>query len=96
MYFTIFFVYITELFPLSTRALGFGIGSSAGAIASTSSQVVMPFFQQNNVNPMTLLSLLSVLTIFFIYKLPETLNVPLADEIYEQVPLSEKIDAKSY
>ena len=88
MYFTVFFVYITEVFPLSTRALGFGIGSSAGAIASTSSQVIMPFFQQHDFNPMILLTFMSLATIFFIQRLPETLNIPLADEIHEQTQIS--------
>ena len=88
MYFTVFFVYITEIFPLSTRALGFGIGSSAGAIASTSSQVIMPIFQQNNFNPMTLLTFFSLISLYFINRLPETLNVPLADEIHEQYQIS--------
>lgn len=83
LYFTFFFVYITELFPLSTRALGFGIASSAGAIASTTSQVIMPFFQQHNIDPMILLTFLALLCLVFVRLLPETLDVPLRDDVQE-------------
>lgn len=70
MYFAIFFLYCTELYPLPARALGFGIGSSAGALASTSSQVVMPLIQQHGWNPMILLTLMSFSCIFLVKFLP--------------------------
>ena len=66
---------------MPARALGFGIGSSAGAIASTSSQIVMPFIEQNGWNPMILLTLMSFSCVFLVRLLPETLNMPLEEEI---------------
>ena len=39
-YFSIFFLYVTEIFPLRARGLGFGIASAAGAIASSSGQFI--------------------------------------------------------
>lgn len=68
VYFAIFFIYVPELFPASARALGFGIASSAGAISSTSSQIVLPYFQQKGYNPMiifTLMALISMMTLKF-------------------------------
>lgn len=70
MYFSIFFLYCTELYPLPARAMGFGIGSAAGSIASTSGQVVMPMIQQMGWNPMILLTFMAVSCIFLVRFLP--------------------------
>lgn len=82
-YYTIFFIYVPELYPQSARAIGFGVGSAFGALSSASSQVVLPFFQQKGDNPMILLTLMAVAAHYVLKGLPETLDVPLEEEIEE-------------
>jgi hypothetical protein len=38
------YIYMVELYPARSRALGGGIASAAGTIASTSSPVVLGYF----------------------------------------------------
>ena len=82
-YYTIFFIYVPELYPQSARAIGFGVGSAFGALSSASSQVVLPFFQQKGYNPMILFTLLGAASYYLVQMLPETLNAPLEEEIEE-------------
>lgn len=42
-YFALFFLYVTELYPLRARGMGFGIGSAVGAIGSSSAPVILGF-----------------------------------------------------
>ena len=41
-YFSVFFIYLVEIYPMRARGLGFGMASAFGAIGSTSSFFVFP------------------------------------------------------
>lgn len=76
-YFSIFFLYVTELFPLRARGMGFGVGSAAGAIASSSGGVILTAMQSNGIAPTIFFVLCGVLAIAVLLFLPETMNKPL-------------------
>ena len=82
-YFSLFFLYVTELFPLRARGMGFGIGSAAGAIASSSGNIILSSLSENSINPQIFFCLCAILAIATLFFLPETMNMPLTDEIEE-------------
>jgi MFS family permease len=62
-YFSIFFLFVNELYPLRARGLGFGIGSAAGAVGTMSGNVVIGYFYENSINPQILNLLLAIIAI---------------------------------
>ena len=80
-YFSVFFLYVTELYPLRARGIGFGIGSAAGAIASSSGNAIIFGLADNGITPMIFFTLVGILAIATLFFLPETHNKPLVDEI---------------
>lgn len=82
-YFSIFFLYATELFPLRARGIGFGVGSAAGAIASSSGGPILSTLVDNSISPMIFFTLCGIIGAAVLFFLPETHNKPLEDEIEE-------------
>ena len=78
-YFAVFFLYVTEIFPLRARGLGFGIASAAGAIASSSGQFIFTELEDKQINPMIFFAVFSLLSIIVLSFMNETLNQPLQD-----------------
>ena len=63
--------------------MGFGIASSAGAIASSSGMFIFSEFEDKQINPMYLFAVFSLISMIVMFFMKETLNQPLADEIQE-------------
>lgn len=80
----VFFLYITEIFPLPLRGTGFGMVSLGGAIASTGSQFILTTLADKKHNPMVLFAILSATTCMYLYPLPETLGRKLQEHIPEE------------
>ena len=76
-------MYITEIFPLRARGLGFGIASAVGAIASSSGQFVLSEMEEKGINPMISLTICAVLPAYLLTFLNETHKKPLETEIEE-------------
>ena len=76
-YFAVFYLYITELFPLPLRGLGFGISSIFGALGHISSQFILSSITQTDLNPMIIFAVISAAGCGAIKFLPETLNKKL-------------------
>lgn len=76
-YFSVFFLFVTEIYPLPLRGIGFGMSSAFGALASISSQFVLSSISKTKINPMIIFSGVSVIGLIIISRLPETLNKKL-------------------
>ena len=55
----------------------------------------MPYLQQNDINPMILLTVFALLGALMVRNLPETLNIPLMDEIHDEPDIDDKIVSKN-
>ena len=76
-YFSIFFLYVTEIFPLRARGLGFGIASAFGAVASASAQFIFSEMEERGINSMIFLTIAAILPMIVLTFLDETHNKPL-------------------
>ncbi len=63
--------------------MGFGIGSAAGSVGSSTIPLVIQSMVSQKLNIYTLFTGCGLLGIIFIVFLPETLNKPLTNEIEE-------------
>jgi hypothetical protein len=63
MIFSIFIVYTCELYPSRARALGNGMVSAAGTIASTISPLFLGFLSRKKINVMIIFTLLGIIAI---------------------------------
>ena len=83
-YYSILFLYITELYPLRARGQGFGVASSIGAISSsTGSIIIVNVFDDNGINHYIFFTFVALLAISALVFLDETKNKPLKNEIVE-------------
>ena len=82
-YFGIFFLYVSETYPLRSRGLGLGFASSIGAVASSSGQFILNELEDRQISPMLLFTVLCICAILTLNFMEETLNIPLKDEIEE-------------
>ena len=73
-YFAIIFLFIAEIFPLPLRGTGLGMVSMGGAMASTSSQYILPYLESKQINPMVMFTVFSMIGAISICFLPETLG----------------------
>lgn len=83
-YFSVFFLYITELFPLPLRGIGFGTSSVFSALGNASAQFILSSTAQTNLNPMIIFALVSGIGVTSIIFLPETLDKKLEETIEEE------------
>lgn len=82
-FWSIFYVYIAEMYPTRVRSLGFGWSSAMGTIGSSLSPYIILFSEDLGVNtwiPPGIIGCISVISLFF---LTETYGKPLQDEIEE-------------
>ena len=84
-FWSIFYVYIAELFPTKVRSLAFGWASAVGTTGSTLAPYII-YFSKNLVHIDTWLlpGAIGLLTSVFLFKLPETFNKPSQDFIEEE------------
>lgn len=76
-YFSVFFLFLTEIYPLPVRGIGFGMTSVFGALASISSQFILTSISKTKINPMIIFTFISVIGILALFQLPETLHKTL-------------------
>jgi uncharacterized membrane-anchored protein YitT (DUF2179 family) len=50
-YYCVLFLFVNELFPASTRGIGFGVASAFGAASTTSCNIILTTLQQNGLSP---------------------------------------------
>lgn len=77
------YIYMVELFPARSRAMGGGVASSVGTVASSLSPIILGVFQRKGINQNILFALLALLAVGVSTLMPETLGVPLREEIVE-------------
>jgi MFS family permease len=82
-FWSIFYVYVAELYPTQTRSLGYGWTSVMGMIGSTLSPFVTTISSSIGINSWFPPALLGLVSTLFIAKLPETFGLPLKDIIEE-------------
>lgn len=68
---------------MRVRGQGFGVGSAIGAVGSSTTSIIYGAMLQGNVNVMIFPTICSVAAILVLFFLPETKDLPLADEIEE-------------
>ena len=83
LFFTTFFLYVTEIFPQRARGQGLGIVSAAGALASSSGQFIFRQLEDRLINPMILFTIFCFFSLITLNFMPETHEKPLEDEIKE-------------
>ena len=84
-FWSIFYVYIAELYPTEIRSLGFGWTSVVGQIGSTISPFIKVISMSIGVNSWFPTAFFGGIAWCFIFCLPETFGVPLRDEIVERM-----------
>ena len=84
-FWSIFYVYVAELYPTQTRSLGYGWTSVMGMIGSTLSPFITLISSYIGVNSWFPPAIIGLFCCLFIYKLPETFGKPLKDIIDELV-----------
>ncbi len=80
-FWSIFYVYVAELYPTEVRSLGFGWTSVVGMLGSTVSPFVKQIAQLANLNSWFPPALFGFIGVVFACCLPETLGLPLKDVI---------------
>lgn len=80
-FWSIFYVFVAELYPTQIRSLGYGWTSVMGMIGSTLSPFVTTFSSSIGVNSWFPPGILGLISCLFIVKLPETFAKPLKDII---------------
>jgi len=84
-YYSIFFVYLAEMYPTEIRSLGLGWVCLMGVIGSAISPFVSTFSEMLHMNSWFLPAILGGFGWIFIFCLPETLGQPLKDVIVERI-----------
>lgn len=84
-FWSIFYVYVAELFPTQIRSLGYGWTSVMGMIGSTLSPFVTTISKSVGMNNWLPPAILGFLSVLFVSKLPETFGQSLKDVIEEQL-----------
>lgn len=77
LYFIVMYIYMVELYPIRSRAMGGGIASSVGTLASSLSPIILGIFERKDLNPNILFAILAFLSVGVSTFLPETLGQPL-------------------
>jgi hypothetical protein len=80
-FWSIFYVYIAELFPTKVRSLAFGWASAVGTTGSTLSPYIIFFSKLLHINAWLLPGAIGLLTSLLLIKLPETFGKPSQDFI---------------
>lgn len=83
-FWSIFYVYIAELFPTKVRSLAFGWASAVGTTGSTLSPYIIYFSKSLHIDSWILPGAIGLLTVPLLMKLPETFNKPSEDFIEEE------------
>jgi len=83
-FWSIFYVYVAELYPTQIRSLGYGWTSVMGMIGSTISPFVTTISADIGVNSWFPPAIIGFISCIFVVKLPETLKQSLKDVIEEQ------------
>ncbi len=84
MYWAGFYVYLAELYPTRVRSLAFGWASATGTIGSTGIPYLVLLADKVNLNQWVIPGALGALATLAVFFLPETLNKPMQEEIYEK------------
>ena len=92
--FTIFYVYLNELFPTQVRVLGFALLMVTGGLSLTFVPLLLEVCLENGVSIMAIFALLSGFSAFLSKYLPETINVP-PPEIIEELRDDNNNDKKN-
>jgi MFS family permease len=82
-FWSIFYVFVAELYPTQTRSLGYGWTSVMGMIGSTLSPFVTTISTSIGINSWFPPAIVGFISCLFIFKLPETFGKPLKDIIEE-------------
>ena len=69
-FWSIFYVYIAELFPTKVRSLAFGWASAVGTTGSTLSPYIIFFSKSNHIDSWILPGLIGLLSVTLLLKLP--------------------------
>jgi hypothetical protein len=80
-FWSIFYVFVAELFPTQVRSLGYGFTSVTGMIGSSLSPYITTISSSIHVNNWFPPAILGFVSCAFIFKLPETFGKPLKDMI---------------
>lgn len=80
-FWSIFFVYVAELYPTKVRSLGYGWVSAVGMIGSAISPFLIQFSQTIGINTWVDPAIIGLVGTVFIFFLPETYGKQLEDDI---------------
>jgi len=58
-YFSVFFLYLTEIYPLPLRGIGFGMTSAFGSFGNIAGQFLLSSISETKINPMLIFSVVS-------------------------------------
>jgi MFS family permease len=72
-----------ELYPARIRAMGMGVISSFGTLATTLNPIYLGFFRRNGLNVFTVFLILGIIAIGCLTLLPETKGRKMIEEIAE-------------
>lgn len=84
MYWASFYVYLAELYPTRVRSLAFGWASAIGTIGSSACPYLVLATSKLDLNQWILPGALGLIAAVCAIWLPETLNKPMQEEIYEK------------
>ncbi len=83
-FWSIFYVYIAELFPTKVRSLAFGWASAVGTTGSTFAPYIIYFSKTLHVDSWILPGIIGLICALVMVKLPETVGKPTLDWIEEE------------
>ena len=83
-FWSIFYVYLAELYPTRVRSLGFGWASALGTIGSTFAPYLILIAEDYSFNTWIFPGIIGCISVASIFFLPETFRKPLQDEIEEK------------
>ena len=81
LFFCLFQVYMCELYPARIRAMGLGVVSAFGTLATTLNPPILGFLRRNGLNVFTVFLILVLTAIGCLTLLPETKNQRMVEEI---------------
>jgi OCT family organic cation transporter-like MFS transporter 4/5 len=84
MFWAALYVYMAELFPTRVRSLAFGWASAVGTIGSSLVPFLVLAVNEAGLNQWILPGALGLISAACAIWLPETLNKPMSEEIYEK------------
>lgn len=89
-FWSIFFVYVAELYPTEVRSIGFGWTSVVGMLGSAISPFVKTIAGSVGINSWFPPALFGIVTWSFAFCLPETFGKPQKDTIEERIEMLKK------